>query len=107
MKNQSRTAHRFAPHCLLGFSLACLLATGAAATAADTAAQRAQALLKQMTLEEKIGQMTQVDADALKGRGADVQKYFLGSVLSGGSSDPADNNPRTWLKSVREFRVGP
>lgn len=65
---------------------------------------QAQALLKRMTLEEKIGQMTQVDSDALKGRNGDVQKYFLGSVLSGGSSDPVDNQPRTWLKSVRELQ---
>lgn len=64
----------------------------------------ADALLAKMTLDEKIGQMTQVDSGALKDH-ADVQKYFLGSVLSGGSSDPADNRPETWLQSVTEFRA--
>ncbi len=59
-------------------------------------------LLKQMTLEEKIGQMTQVDSAAIKDKG-DVAKYFLGSVLSGGESDPKDNSPFEWTKSVREF----
>lgn len=62
------------------------------------------ALLAQMTLDEKIGQMVQVDSDALKNK-ADVQKYFLGSVLSGGSSDPAaGNSPQAWLNLVTEFK---
>jgi beta-glucosidase len=64
---------------------------------------RVELLLSQMTLDEKIGQMTQVDMLALKDKG-DVQKYFLGSVLSGGSSDPADNSPQSWLKAVQEFQ---
>ena len=64
----------------------------------------ANALLAKMTLDEKIGQMVQVDMAALKDRG-DVQRYFLGSVLSGGGSDPADNRPETWLQAVTEFRA--
>jgi beta-glucosidase len=61
-------------------------------------------LLEQMTLDEKIGQMVQVDSDALKDK-ADVRKYFLGSVLSGGNSDPASGNtPQDWLKQVEEFK---
>jgi beta-glucuronidase len=65
---------------------------------------RVEALLAQMTLDEKIGQMTQVDSKALKDKG-DVQKYFIGSVLSGGSSDPADGNlPQSWLGFVTEFQ---
>ena len=66
--------------------------------------EQAGALLSQMTLDEKIGQMVQVDSDALKNK-ADVQKYFLGSVLSGGGSDPADNRPETWLKFVNDFQA--
>src|ERR1039458_7351006 len=46
--------------------------------------KQVDALLAQMTLDEKIGQMVQVDSGAIKDK-ADVQKYFLGSVLSGGS----------------------
>ena len=57
-----------------------------------------------MTLEEKIGQMVQADMNALKDK-ADVQKYFLGSVLSGGSSDPSDNRIETWRKAVEEFEA--
>jgi beta-glucosidase len=62
-------------------------------------------LLKQMTLEEKIGQMTQVDSEALKDKG-DVAKYFLGSVLSGGSSDPPnkDNTAKAWANFYDQFQ---
>ncbi len=67
-------------------------------------ASEADALLAKMTLDEKIGQMVQVDLMALKDK-ADVQKYFIGSVLSGGGSDPADNRPETWLQTVNEIRA--
>ncbi len=61
-------------------------------------------LLAQMTLDEKIGQMVQVDSGALTDR-SDVQKYFIGSVLSGGSSDPASGNTaQAWLNLVTEFQ---
>ncbi len=48
-------------------------------------------LLSLMTLEEKVGQMTQADHAAV-GNPYDVQSYYLGSILSGGSSDPAAGN---------------
>ncbi|MCF7972979.1 MAG: glycoside hydrolase family 3 C-terminal domain-containing protein [Phycisphaerae bacterium] len=53
-------------------------------------------LLARMTLDEKIGQMIQPDNEFLKDP-ADVAKYHLGSVLSGGSSDPkAGNSVENW-----------
>jgi beta-glucosidase len=60
------------------------------------------ALLGQMTLDEKIGQMTQVDSYALSNK-SNVQKYFLGSVLSGGGHGPKDLSTEGWLKSCEEF----
>ena len=48
-------------------------------------------LLAQMTLDEKIGQMVQPDHASLTDP-ADVENYFLGSVLSGGDSDPKGGN---------------
>jgi beta-glucosidase len=48
-------------------------------------------LLDQMTIEEKVGQMIQAEQSALKDI-ADIEKYFLGSLLSGGSSDPKTGN---------------
>ncbi len=57
---------------------------------------KVRALLAKMTLEEKVGQMTQAEQDALKDPN-DIQKYFLGSLLSGGSSDPkAGNSLNAW-----------
>jgi len=66
--------------------------------------KRVDALLAQMTLDEKIGQMVQVDSGALTDK-SDVQTYFLGSVLSGGSSDPdsGSNTAQSWLKFTAEF----
>ena len=64
----------------------------------------ADALLAQMTPDEKIGQMVQVDSAALKDK-TDVKKYFLGSVLSGGGSDPADNSPVSWKKLADDFQA--
>ena len=55
-----------------------------------------QTLLAQMTLEEKIGQMIQLDQEHLKDP-RDIETYFIGSVLSGGSSDPtAGNSLANW-----------
>ena len=66
--------------------------------------KQVDALLAQMTLDEKIGQMVQVDSGEIKDK-ADVQKYFLGSVLSGGSSDPAaGNTAQAWLDHVNSFK---
>ena len=48
-------------------------------------------LLARMTLDEKIGQMTQPDQEHLKEL-SDIENYSLGSILSGGSSDPKDGN---------------
>ncbi|QOY86355.1 glycoside hydrolase family 3 protein [Paludibaculum fermentans] len=50
-----------------------------------------KAVLAKMTLEEKVGQMTQPDQEALKDE-SDIESLFLGSVLSGGSSDPKEGN---------------
>jgi len=48
-------------------------------------------LLARMTLAEKIGQMTQPDQEYIKDL-ADIENYFVGSILSGGSSDPKEGN---------------
>jgi len=52
---------------------------------------KVRALLSQMTLEEKVGQMIQANQASLKDP-SEVEKYFLGSLLSGGSSDPKTGN---------------
>ncbi|HWS89571.1 MAG TPA: glycoside hydrolase family 3 N-terminal domain-containing protein [Pyrinomonadaceae bacterium] len=58
---------------------------------------QARELLNQMTLEEKVGQMTQAEQDAAMKEPADIQNLALGSLLSGGSSDPkAGNSLNAW-----------
>jgi beta-glucosidase len=64
--------------------------------------QRIEELLSQMTLEEKVGQMTQVEKNSLP-PGA-VKKYFIGSVLSGGGGNPHPNTPESWLEMVSAFQ---
>ncbi len=51
-------------------------------------------LVGKMTLAEKAGQMTQPDVKVLKDH-SEIASYFLGSVLSGGSSDPKTGNGLT------------
>jgi beta-glucosidase len=51
----------------------------------------ARALVAKMTLEEKAGQMAQPDVSFLR-TPEDLAKYSIGSVLSGGDSDPASGN---------------
>ncbi|HEX8920869.1 MAG TPA: glycoside hydrolase family 3 N-terminal domain-containing protein, partial [Pyrinomonadaceae bacterium] len=62
-------------------------------------------LIARMTLDEKIGQMTQAEQDALKDP-ADIETYFLGSLLSGGSSDPkAGNSLEAWTELYDRYQT--
>lgn len=64
---------------------------------------RVENLLAQMTLEEKIGQMTQVEKGSIKP--GDITKYFIGSILSGGGGSPASGNtPEEWYKMVSGYQ---
>ena len=76
----------------------CFFFTGLAyATDLKSFDSRAKELLSKMTLEEKIGQMTQPEQDKVLANDGDMQKYFIGSVLSGGDSDPLkDNSLEEW-----------
>ncbi|MBX3080941.1 MAG: glycoside hydrolase family 3 C-terminal domain-containing protein [Anaerolineae bacterium] len=60
------------------------------------------ALLRQMTLDEKIGQMTQAEKNSIPPE--DVATYFLGSVLSGGGGNPDPNTPAAWAAMVRAYQ---
>jgi beta-glucosidase len=92
--------------CLRAFLAAWIVFLWPAGTSAQQSSNddgQVGALLAQMTLDEKIGQMTQADSQALAD-GSDVQKYFLGSVLSGGGHGPPDASANGWLKPCDEFR---
>lgn len=73
-----------------------LLLLPAAATAASPSWLTAhdaeiRELVGKMTLEEKAGQMTQPDLGSIKDF-SDIESLFLGSMLSGGTSDPKSGN---------------
>ena len=69
---------------------------------ATSVADRVEALLAQMTLAEKIGQMTQAEKGSITPE--DVSRYFIGSVLSGGGGSPPRNTPEDWLAMVSGFQ---
>lgn len=56
------------------------------------------ALVAQMTLAEKIGQMTQAEKNSISPE--DVTRYHIGSVLSGGGGSPDVNTPENWAAMV-------
>jgi beta-glucosidase len=81
--------------------------------------QRADDLLARMSLREKVGQMTQINATALQGDPAnpwdraelnpDILRVVLdenqaGSILSGGGASPVENSPRAWAEMVNEIQ---
>ena len=60
-------------------------------------------LMARMTLEEKLGQMTQVDRQFLSDI-SDISKYGLGSLLSGGGSTPEVNKPKAWADMYDSYQ---
>jgi beta-glucosidase len=66
--------------------------------------RRVADLLGRMTLEEKIGQMTQAERGAVADTPEVIAEWGLGSVLSGGGSTPTPNTPAAWVEMVNEFQ---
>jgi beta-glucosidase len=61
-------------------------------------------LVADMTVAEKIGQMTQVSNDSISP--AEVGDFAIGSVLSGGNGNPTPNTPSMWADMVGSFADG-
>ena len=59
--------------------------------------EKVAALLKKMTVEEKVGQVVQGDIASITP--ADMKKYHLGSILNGGGSAPGNDELRTRRRS--------
>lgn len=70
--------------------------------AALPVAERVDDLLGRMTLQEKIGQMTQIEKGSISFE--ETGQLFLGSVLSGGGGSPAQNTPEAWLEMVHGYQ---
>ncbi len=66
---------------------------------------KALALLAQMTLEEKVGQMLLVE-QASVGDINNIDRYHLGALLSGGGSGPsgANNNRQGWANLIAGYQ---
>lgn len=66
---------------------------------------RIKDLMKKMTLEEKIGQMTQIERTVTSVEV--MKKYFIGSVLSDGGSVPNKQaSPEDWVDMVNKIQMG-
>lgn len=66
--------------------------------------QRVNALVNNMSLEEKVGQTIQADIASVTPD--QVREYHLGSILNGGNSAPGDDNrttPAAWVALADEF----
>ncbi|MEU6391139.1 glycoside hydrolase family 3 N-terminal domain-containing protein [Streptomyces sp. NPDC046939] len=66
--------------------------------------KRVADLVSRMSLEEKVGQMTQAERAALKSPN-DIAGYNLGSLLSGGGSVPTPNTPEGWAKMIDGYQL--
>jgi beta-glucosidase len=60
-------------------------------------------LLSRMTLEEKVGQMTQAERGAVTDDPSRITNWKLGGVLSGGGSTPTPNTAAAWADMVDRF----
>lgn len=68
-------------------------------------ATRVKDLLARMTLEEKIGQMVQIDRSVASE--AVMKNNFIGSVLSGGGSEPLPKaTAEDWVNMINGFQKG-
>ena len=94
---------RLIPPALAGLALAAALLSSTPVKLSSFDHQVNQ-LLATMTLDEKIGQMTQADKEFVKDA-SDVETLFLGSILNGGSSDPDDGNSlEAWTNMYDNFQ---
>ena len=60
-------------------------------------------LVDLMNLDEKVGQMTQIDQRFLDTI-TDISTYSIGSLLSGGGSHPTVNEPQAWLDMYNKYQ---
>lgn len=65
-------------------------------------ATRVNDLLSRMSLDEKLGQMTQAERTSVTN--AQITQFRLGSLLSGGGSAPSPNNATSWANMYDGFQ---
>jgi beta-glucosidase len=65
---------------------------------------RVRDLVSRMTLEEKVGQMTQAERGAVFDNPDRIRQWLLGGLLSGGGSTPPENKPEAWADMIDTFQ---
>jgi len=70
---------------------------------AESIDSKVQTLINEMTMEEKIGQMTQLDRRFIRSDD-DIINFGIGSILSGGGSVPEDNTIEGWANMYDHFQ---
>jgi beta-glucosidase len=65
-------------------------------------ATRVSDLLSRMSLDEKLGQMTQAERASVSN--AQITQFRLGSLLSGGGSAPSPNTATSWANMYDSFQ---
>src|SRR3954454_1487171 len=103
---------------LIAVVLALCAATASAATPAykdarQPVAKRVSDLLSRMTLEDKVGQMTQAERAQFDKAGETnpsdnddlITTWRLGSIPAGGRSTPAENTPEAWADMVDRYQA--
>lgn len=96
---------------VFSIGLLVLLVTGCGGTGIDTSymdasksvEERVEILLSQMTLDEKVGQMTQAERSRM-GPNSVISDYYFGSVLSGGGSAPLNKRIEPWQKMTKAMQ---
>ena len=83
---------------------ASLLLTVSLFTNAQNIDDQVNQLVANMTLDEKVGQMTQVERKELD-HISDLATYNIGSLLSGGGSAPIPNTLDAWIKMYNEYQT--
>ena len=63
--------------------------------------ERVEALISEMSLDQKIGQMVQAERNTISP--GEVKTHHIGSVLSGGGSSPGNNRPEDWLDMIDAY----
>jgi beta-glucosidase len=70
-------------------------------TANPEIVERVELILSAMTLEQKIGQMTQPERTEITPD--EVREFHIGSVLSGAGSSPEGNRPLDWIEMCDSY----
>ncbi|MCK4907963.1 MAG: glycoside hydrolase family 3 protein, partial [Spirochaetes bacterium] len=78
----------------------------------STISEKVEFIISNMSIDEKVGQMSMIERSVAGGSA--ISSYYIGAVLSGGGSHPADNTPSGWAnmydtmqaKAVNDTRFG-